>query len=111
MAMSKTEALKTARANVGAIIRRSATDFVYYSPYYGAQNLDGPSSASEHTTRAKAQASRAECIALIALGLMGYSDQDAAEAAYMARVEGSGDVATVFEAALADLVKAGAVRT
>lgn len=100
-AMSKTRAMREARRCVGGIIRRSRTDYVYFAPYY-ATKPSGPSTECQADSYPKAVASRSRHVAEIALVLMGYSGQDASEAAYMASIYG-GSADAILAEALADL--------
>ena len=101
LAMSRTAALRQAQACIGGITRRSGTDYVYFAPYY-ATKPNGPSTECQADSYPKAVASRARHVAEIALVLIGYSGQDASEAAYMAGRDG-GSANAILAAALADL--------
>lgn len=74
MAMSKTAAIKAARAAVSAPIRRSSTDYVVYGPWRLTE-IDGPTTERTANTYRGAAAMRARWIANIALELMGESSE------------------------------------
>lgn len=75
MSMSKTSAIKAARAAVSAPIRRSSTDYVVYGPWR-KDDIDGPTTERTADNYRAAAAMRARWIAKIALGLMGALDSD-----------------------------------
>jgi hypothetical protein len=67
--LTKNAAIKIARASVGAINRRSSTEYVIYAPYYDAQPR-GPTTELRAGSYPMAFARRTQKIADIALALL-----------------------------------------
>jgi hypothetical protein len=75
MTLSKTAAIREARTYVSLPHRRSATDYVVYSPYRHTDPT-GPSTEMQADSYPKALGRRTEQVAYIALTLMGIDTTD-----------------------------------
>jgi len=77
--MPKSKALREARRYVGSIIRRSSTDYAFYSPY---KFPGGPTTENQACTYPQALSARTSVLVSTALDLMGLPDPDATEEEY-----------------------------
>lgn len=96
--ISKTAALREARAAVGSIIRRGPTDYVVYGPWRTDKPW-GPSTEMRRGTYPAAVIMRTHWIVSIALALLGIDDPDIDE--WLTYAAGSGDARTLLNRALA----------
>lgn len=97
MAMSKTAAIKAARAAVGQPVGWG-TSWQIHGPYYSTEDgLSGPSTAANAHDYWHAKAVRTRWVASLALSLMGWGAVDAEAATH----DADGAVEDVVTAALA----------
>lgn len=73
MTLSKTAAIKKARKVVGHLMRRDGGDYVFYTPYKKS-DIEGPDTEVSASTYPLIIARRTQCVADVALALMGYRD-------------------------------------
>ncbi len=70
MTISKTSAIRMASKSVSKIIRTGQHSFVFYAPRF-CDKIDGPSTEIQCNSYTSAVSARTECVADVALALMG----------------------------------------
>lgn len=95
MTLSRTAAMREARASVTPIMRRSPTDYIYYAPWRYCEP-HGASTEVQANNYWMARAMRSRSVASVALALMGIPAGDVSAevhaASHAARRTGADDI-------------------